>query len=135
MRNLFRAALIGPRLLALFLLPLLVYGAYSIGDRWYQNYVLTHQEELIRADVARLRDENLRLQRQLNEARSDAGIEKVAREQLVLVKPGDTAIQIVVPQGGPPANQRQPAPDEAPPPAQAPEKPAWLVFLDGLFRR
>jgi cell division protein DivIC len=135
MRNLFRAALIGPRLLALFLLPLLVYGAYSIGDRWYQNYVLTHQEELIRADVARLRDENLRLQRQLNEARSDAGIEKVAREQLGLVKPGDTAIQIVVPQGGPPANQRQPAPDEAPPPAQAPEKPAWLVFLDGLFRR
>jgi cell division protein DivIC len=135
MRNLFRAALIGPRLLALFLLPLLVYGAYSIGDRWYQNYVLTHQEELIRADVARLRDENLRLQRQLNEARSDAGIEKVAREQLGLVKPGDTAIQIVVQQGGPPANQRQPAPDEAPPPAQAPEKPAWLVFLDGLFRR
>jgi cell division protein DivIC len=135
MRNLFRAALIGPRLLALFLLPLLVYGAYSIGDRWYQNYVLTHQEELIRADVARLRDENLRLQRQLNEARSDAGIEKVAREQLGLVKPGDTAIQIVVPQGGPAVQQRPVTPAEQPATAPVPEKPAWLVFLDGLFRR
>src|SRR5687767_5523911 len=89
----------GPRLIALFLLPLVVYGAYSIGDRWYQNYVLVHQEELIRADVMRMREENVRLQRELNEARSDAGIEKIAREQLGLIRPGDTAIHIVLPPG------------------------------------
>ncbi|MGE3910120.1 MAG: hypothetical protein AB7K36_12250, partial [Chloroflexota bacterium] len=77
-RALFNAR-IGPRLIALFLLPLVAYGAYSIGDRWYQNYVLTHQEEAIRADVMRLRDQNLRLQKELAEARSDAGIEKIAR--------------------------------------------------------
>lgn len=135
MPSFFTAARIGPRLLALFLLPVLVYGAYSIGDRWYQNYVLTHQEELIRADVARLREENLRLQRELDEARSDAGVEKIAREQLGLVKPGDTAIQIIVPQGGPAVSQAPISSVVQPASAPAPEKPAWLVFLDGLFRR
>ena len=72
---------IGPGLAVLFVVPLLVYGAYSIGDRWYQNYLLTQQEEAIRAEVMRLREENLRLQRDLVIARSDAGIEKAAREQ------------------------------------------------------
>ncbi|MCC7371728.1 MAG: septum formation initiator family protein [Chloroflexi bacterium] len=136
MTNLFRYTRTGPRLIALFLLPVVVYGFYSIGDRWYQNYVLTHQEEMIRADVRRLREENLRLQKELNEARSDAGIERVAREQLGLVKPGDTAVQIVLPQGAA-AAAVQPA-VRAPEPAQTmtpPEKPAWLRFLDGLFGR
>ena len=126
---------IGPGLAVLFVLPLLVYGAYSIGDRWYQNYLLTQQEQAIRVEVTRLREENLRLQRALNLARSDAGVEKVAREQLGLIKPGDTAIQIVGAAGpaAPAGSSRS-----APPPAAAPpaaERPAWLQFLDGLFRR
>ena len=129
---------VGPGLLILFVVPLLVYGAYSIGDRWYQNYLLTQQEDEIRIEVQRLREENLRLQRELNFARSDAGIEKVAREQLALIKPGDTAIQITGPAGSTapaavPAGQR---PGQAPaPPAPAPERPPWLRFLDGLFGR
>ena len=126
---------IGPGLLFLFVVPLLVYGAYSIGDRWYQNYVLTHQEEVIRADVMRLRQENIRLQRELAEARSDAGIEKVAREQLGLIRPGDTAIQIVLPPGAAPAQARPPAPEAAASRMTNPEKPAWLQFLDALFGR
>lgn len=124
---------IGPGLLFIFVVPLLVYGAYSIGDRWYQNFILTRQEEAIRADVLQLREENLRLQRELNFARSDAGIEKVAREQLGLIRPGDTAIQLVGPQGG----QAAPAPARpaAAQPAPNPERPGWLRFLDGLFGR
>jgi cell division protein FtsB len=125
---------LGPGLAVLFVVPLLVYGAYSIGDRWYQNYLLTQQEEAIRAEVMRLREENLRLQRDLNFARSNAGIEKVAREQLGLINPGDTAIQIVgpaAPASGA-ASRSAPAPSE---PKPAPERPAWLQFLDGLFRR
>jgi cell division protein DivIC len=88
---------IGPGLLFLFVVPLFAYGAYSIGDRWYQNYILTRQEESIRTEVMQLREENLRLQHELNFARSDTGIETVAREQLGLIKPGDTAIQLVGP--------------------------------------
>jgi cell division protein FtsB len=127
---------IGPGLLFLFVVPLFVYGAYSIGDRWYQNYILNRQEEAIRAEVMQLREENLRLQRELNFARSDAGIEKVAREQLGLIRPGDTAIQLVGPQGAQsaPAAPARPAPATAAP-APTPERPGWLRFLDGLFGR
>ena len=127
---------IGPGLVVLFLVPLLVYGAYSIGDRWYQNYLLTQQEEEIRVEVLRLREENLRLQRELVAARSDAGIEKMAREQLGLIKPGDTAIQIVGPAGpaAAPGSTRSAQPPQ-PPPAAPPERPAWLRFLDGFFGR
>lgn len=124
-------------LIFLFVVPLLVYGAYSIGNRWYQNFILTQQEEAIRADVNRLREENVRLQRELVIARSDAGIEKVAREQLGLVKPGDTALQIVGP-GGAQANSVQApvAPDSAAAaPQPAHQRPGWLTFLDGLFGR
>lgn len=122
-------------LLFLFVVPLLVYGAYSIGDRWYQNYILTQQEEAIRAEVMRLREENIHLQRVLNQARSDGGIEKIAREQLGLVKPGDTAIHIVGPSA--PAAAVAPAPTEPAGPAAPapPARPAWLRFLDALFKR
>jgi cell division protein FtsB len=129
---------VGPGLLILFVVPLLVYGAYSIGDRWYQNYLLTQQEDEIRIEVQRLREENLRLQRELNFARSDAGIEKVAREQLALIKPGDTAIQITGPSGStaPAPVPAVPRPGQTPaPPAPTPERPPWLRFLDGLFGR
>ena len=126
---------IGPGLAVLFVVPLLVYGAYSIGDRWYQNYLLTQQEEAIRAEVMRLREENLRLQRELVVARSDAGIEKVAREQLGLVKQGDTALQIVGPAGPAAAPAPSRSASAPTPPRPAPERPGWLRFLDGLFGR
>ena len=126
---------VGPGLLILFMVPLLVYGAYSIGDRWYQNYLLTRQEESIRADVLRLREENLRLQRELVEARSDAAVEKTAREQIGLIRPGDTAIQLVGPRGASPsARPAQPGPAPSAVPAVA-ERPSWLRVLDGLFGR
>jgi cell division protein FtsB len=122
---------IGPGLVFLFVVPLLTYGAYSIGDRWYQNFILTRQEEAIRAEVLQLREENVRLQRELVRARGDSGIEKTAREQLGLVRPGDTAIQLVGPQGPAAA----PAPARSAPAQPQPERPGWLRFLDGLFGR
>lgn len=126
---------IGAPLILIFVVPMLVYGAYSIGDRWYQNYLLTQQEESIRRDVAHLREENLRLQRELVEARGDAAIEKIAREQLGLIRPGDTAIQIAGPPGAvAQAAQRKPEPAQTDG-RRTPERPGWLRFLDGLFRR
>lgn len=127
---------IGPGLLMVFVVPLLVYGAYSIGDRWYQNYILTRQEESIRAEVMQLREENLRLQKQLATAKSDSGIEQTAREQLGLIKPGDSAFQLVGPQGAASAQAARPSnAPAAPAPQPAPERPGWLRFLDGLFGR
>ena len=134
MRRLVWITWIGPGLLALFILPALAYAGYSVGDRWYQNYLLNQEEAALRADVLRLRDENVRLQKELNAARGDAEIEKSAREQLGLIKPGDQAIQIVGPQvAAAPRDaiaRRDPAPVER---AVTAEKPIWLRLLDALF--
>lgn len=124
---------IAPGILAIFILPALAYGGYTVGDRWYQNYVLNQEEVALRADVQRLRETNARLQRDLEAARGDAQIEKAAREQLGLVRPGDRAIQIVGPPGvtaAEPTVRRQTAPAERP---VAVEKPAWLRLLDAIF--
>jgi cell division protein FtsB len=126
---------VAPSLLAIFILPALAYGGYSVGDRWYQNYVLSQEEAAVRADLQRLRETNARLQRDLETARSDAGVEKAAREQLGLIKPGDRPIQIV----GPPGVQAsEPAVRREAPPAERPitvEKPGWLRILDAIFGR
>ncbi len=133
-------AWVGPGLLILFTIPLLVYATYSIADRWYQGYLLAQEEAAVRADVVRLRDENLQLQRALNEARGDAAIEKVAREQLGLIKPGDRSLVIVVPASAAPETPRTDPPRSEPlnPPLERPspaEKPGWLRFLDAIFKR
>ena len=96
-----------PGLLLLFVLPLLGYAGYSVADRWYQGYQLSREEAALRADILRLREENLKLQAELKDARSDAAIEAIAREQLGLVKPGDRAIVLVGPQQA--AAQAKPA--------------------------
>ena len=133
MRRLALLTWIGPGLLALFILPALAYAGYSVGDRWYQNYLLNQEEAALRADVLRLRDQNVRLQKELVAARGDAQIEKAAREQLGLIKPGDQAIQIV---GPPAATAREPVIRRDPAPVEraiATEKPIWLRLLDALF--
>jgi hypothetical protein len=78
-------------------LPLLGYAGYSVADRWYQGYQLSREEADLRTDIARLREDNLKLQAELKNARGEAAIEAVAREQLGLVKPGDRAIVLVGP--------------------------------------
>jgi cell division protein FtsB len=102
--------LIVPGLLLLFVLPLLGYAGYSVADRWYQGYQLSREEAALRTDILRLREENLKLQAELKDAKSDWAIETIAREQLGLVKPGDRAIVLV-----------------GPPPAAAQAKPAEVA--------
>ncbi len=68
-----------PGLLLLFVLPLMGYAGYSVADRWYQGYQLSKEEAALRADILRLREENLRLQAELKDSRTDAFIEGVAR--------------------------------------------------------
>lgn len=103
-----------PGLLLLFLLPLLGYAGYSVADRWYQGYQLSREEAALRGDITRLREENLRLQAELKDVRSDAFIEGVAREQLGLVKPGDNALVLLAPGGPRAATPRAPLPPPAP---------------------
>lgn len=106
--------------LAMFLLPVVAYAAFSIGDRWYQSHVLGREEALLRREIAELRLQNLRLQEDLREARSDGAIERVAREELGLVKPGDHAIVLVGPTPNP--TPRPSTPGTAPPASGPPRR-------------
>ena len=119
-----------PGLLLLFLLPTLSYAGYSVTDRWYQSYLLAEEEEALRLEIGDLRQQNLRLQAELLEARSDRYVEAVAREQLGLVKPGDRAFVLV----GPAAPSTPAALPIATPPTR-PDKPAWRTFLEAVLGR
>jgi cell division protein DivIC len=119
---------IGSGLLVLFLLPVLAYAAYSIGDRWYHSYTLAQEEEALRSEIARLRLDNLRLQSELTAVRSDQYVERVAREQLGLVKPGDRPFVVIAP---PPAATPVVASRRDPPPEPGPS--GWRKLLDALF--
>jgi cell division protein FtsB len=121
---------IGPGLLALFLLPAVGYAGYSVTDRWYQGYLLGLEEQGLRREIELLREANLRLQADVTLARSDAQIEKIAREQLNLVKPGDRPILLV----GPTAAQLDEDAGQRAAPSM-PERPAWRRLLDAIFKR
>ena len=121
---------LGPSLVTLFLLPMLAYATHSIADRWYQSYVLALEEAEIRREIEVLREDNLRLQADLVYTRSDRYVEKIAREQLNLVKPGDRALILVGPRGTS-TPQALPRREVAPPP----EKPGWRKLLEATFGR
>ena len=123
--------LVGPpplalRLAAWLAVPLVVYALYATGQKALENYQMNQQADRLQAEVRGLRDENLRLQQQIVEARSDVAIETIAREDLGLVKSGDTALTLL-PAGGQPAVRTAAAP--APPPTP----PAWQQWRDRFF--
>jgi hypothetical protein len=72
-----------------------------------------------------LRSDNIQLQQQIEQARTDTAIESIAREQLGLIKPGDHPLVLVVQSA-----QASPAPTPAP---AAPPPPAWRQWWDYLF--
>ena len=127
-----------PGLLLLFVLPLTGFAAYSVADRWYQGYQLVQEETALRSDIVRLREENLRLQKELKDVRGDAYVESVAREQLGLVKPGDRAIVLVgPPSAAPTAPVQEPTVRRAEPSErQVPTEPGgWRKIFDAIFGR
>ncbi len=114
------------RLAAVLAVPLLLYALVATGQKALDNYQLNQEADTLRAEVRALRDENVRLQEEMAAARTDAAIEAVAREQLGLVKPGDSAVVLV------PAGQQEqtmePTPRPAPPPPP-PWQQWWNVFF------
>lgn len=116
--------------MALFLLPMVAYATYSVANRWYQSYLLALEEADIRREIETLREQNLRLQAELVYTRGDQYVEKIAREQLNLVKPGDRALILIGPPGESPS-QTSPRREAAPPA----EKPGWRKMLEPIFGR
>src|SRR5438445_9694080 len=83
------------RLAAVLVVPLLLYVLVATGQKAVENYRLNHEADALRNDVVVLRTENVQLQKHIEDARTDAAIETIAREQLGLIKPGDHPLVLV----------------------------------------
>jgi cell division protein FtsL len=114
------------RLAAVLVVPLLLYALVATGQKALDNYRLNREADALRTEILGLRTENIQLQQQIEQARTDTAIETIAREQLGLIKPGDHPLVLVSQSAQPPAAAPTPAPS-APPP------PAWRQWWDYLF--
>ena len=84
-------------LAVLIIVPMLIYAGVSIGGRWIQTRGLVADAEALQDEVIQARTENQRIQTAIAVARTDQSIESVAREELGLIKPGDTPVILLAP--------------------------------------
>lgn len=92
----------GGALLGLLLFALVVHDIF--GTHGYLAMRRTHHEiKKVSADIERLNRENVQLQEEVKELRSDPRkIEKIARDELGLARPGEVIIKIPQSQQLPP---------------------------------
>jgi cell division protein FtsL len=117
------------RFAAVLVVPLLLYALVATGQKALDNYRLNQETEALRAEVLSLRAENIQLQQDIEQARTDTAIEMIAREQLGLIKPGDHPV-VLISQTSEPVASPTPAPSSSPP---APAPPTWRQWWDYVF--
>ncbi|HEX8967551.1 MAG TPA: septum formation initiator family protein [Chloroflexota bacterium] len=115
------------RLAAVLVVPLLLYALVATGQKALDNYRLNQDADALRAEILSLRSQNVELQHQIEQARTDTAIETIAREQLGLIKPGDHPL-VLSGQSGGSATPRAPAPAPSVPPP-----PAWRQWWTYFF--
>jgi cell division protein FtsL len=116
------------RMAAVLVVPLLLYALVATGQKALENYRLNQEAAGLRAEVIQLREQNIQLQQQIEQARTDAAIETIAREQLGLIKPGDHPLVFVGDSTQPAATPPPPAPAPSVPP-----EPVWRQWWDYFF--
>jgi cell division protein FtsL len=114
------------RLAAVLVVPFLLYALFATGQKALDNYRLNQQADALRTEVRELRNENIALQQQILQARTDASIESIARQQLGLVRPGDNPL-VLIPAGPAAGSESQTAPQ----PTATP--PPWRQWWDHFF--
>ena len=113
------------RVIVALAVPLLLYGLVATGQKALDNYRLNQEADALRAEIATLRSQNIKLQQQIEQARTDTAIESIAREQLGLIKPGDHPLVLV--------NSGSTAPSAPAPVPTAPPRPVWRQWYDYFF--
>jgi cell division protein FtsL len=116
------------RLAAVLAVPLLLYALVMTGQKAVENYQLNQQADGLRAQTVSLRAQNLDLQKEIEQARTDSAIETIAREQLGLIKPGDHPLVLISDGSRPSA---PPAAAQPPPPAPEPTWRQWWNYFFG----
>jgi cell division protein FtsL len=114
------------RFAAVLVVPFLLYALFATGQKALDNYRLNQQADALRTEIRDLRNENITLQQQILEARTDAAVERIARQQLGLVKPGDNPLVLIAPDGGPDSQAAAATPPSPPP-------PIWRQWWDYFF--
>lgn len=99
---------------------LLLSFAVAIAGRGMQMYRITQDEARLQREVAELEARNIALRTQKEFYNSDFYVERVAREELGLVKPGDTGVIVV--RRTPAESSAGAAETVAPLPAAAPKR-------------
>lgn len=120
------------RLAAVLVVPLLLYALVATGQKAVANYRLNQEADGLRSEIVALRAENLQLQHDLEQARTDQAIETIAREQLGLVKPGDHPLVLVAqpPQAAASSSSAVSAPASTGTPSPP---PIWRQWWDYFF--
>lgn len=114
-----------PGALLTTLLFLVIGAAFLTQVVPYRQIVDSHRQvAAARAELAALEEENQRLQVDVAALHTDSEIEKLAREKLGYVRPGETAFIVL----DPPDSSKEPQPDPPDPP-QADEDKTWVDRL------
>ncbi len=120
-----------PKIVAVVTLTLVAILVVDFGRKALDRYHIQREVEWLSQQVAAEQEESEALQARLEYVSSDAYVEKIARERLKMVRPGERAVVLV------PRNL-EPVSDSGAPLAAAtsPEdeaKPYWQQWWDLLF--
>jgi cell division protein FtsB len=111
------------QILLLLVLTVALYFAAAFAGELIASRRIDSQLRSISLQIGKLKADNVRLKAQVAEAQTDAFVEREARDQLGLVRPGDVPVVVV--------NAPTPSP---PPPAPTPTpKPHWQQWRDLLL--
>jgi cell division protein FtsB len=102
-----------------------LYLVLLTGQRALEAYRINQDVDTVRREIDTLRARNIELQAELSGGRLDEDIERIARDELGMVRPGDHPIVLVWPEG----TKRR---DVEPPPAAASE-PSWRTWFRLFF--
>jgi cell division protein FtsB len=119
------------RLAAVLAVPLLLYVLVATGQKALDNYRLNQEADALRAQVVALRGDNLALQAAIEQSRTDAAIETIAREKLNLIKPGDRPVVLLGSGTGSPTASTAAA--SATPTPTPPPSPIWRQWWAYFF--
>ena len=119
---------IGRFVIFLTLAVLLYLGVAAVGKA-VQIYRLDQEERQIRGEIEELKARNEALQKQVEYLKSEAYVEKVAREELNLIKKGETAVIVLSPEGSAATAEKRPSENKES--RQQPNWQRWWQFLFG----
>lgn len=124
-----KGGLLVNRVFIVLAIPLLAYLSFSTARKALEVYQLNRQASQIRQEITQLKDRNAELRRQTEYLQSPDYVEKAAREQLNLVRPGDIPLVLVYPPGKEPAVE----PPLARPPSRTAPVPNWQRWWSFFF--